>query len=307
MTNKVINININRNVTLELFMHENEPRPTILLFPGGGYDYCSERESNPIANAFFDEGYNAAILRYSVGEFKNFAHALDDANEAMSILSSHTSVKSEKIAVIGFSAGGHLAASLSLMGTMKPSLCILGYPATLKSFSKIMRIESESLHTLIDKSTPPTFIFSTFEDQLVPIDNTTKYIEALELNDVPFEAHIFQKGKHGLALGDKRTNMGEADKIEPAFAKWFPLCMMWLKENWGYVEREKNQEPSIRDLMVNETNKNLILEAFDIFESRETLTICRGHTLDNMNKILPDVFTLDKINELKNRLIESAL
>lgn len=236
-------------------------------------------------------------------KFKNVSHALDDANEAMSILSNHPLVIGEKIAVIGFSAGGHLAASLSLMGTIKPGLCILGYPATLKSFSRIMRIESESLDTLIDETTPPTFIFSTYEDQLVPVDNTTKYIEALELNDVPFEAHIFQKGKHGLALGDERTNMGEADKIEPAFAKWFPLCIMWLKENWGGVERLKREEPSIRDLMENDTNKELILEAFDIFKSRETLTICRGHSLNNMSKILPDVFTEERLTELKSKLI----
>lgn len=66
MINKLVSINTTHNVTLELFIHEEGARPTVLVFPGGGYDYCSERESEPIATAFFDEGYNAAILRYSV-------------------------------------------------------------------------------------------------------------------------------------------------------------------------------------------------------------------------------------------------
>lgn len=102
-------------------------RPAVLIFPGGGYYVTSDREAEPIAMAYLAEGYNAFILRYSVGKESSFKAALIDAEEAIAHERENAdewNTDQNKIAVIGFSAGGHVAASLGTMGKNRPNALI---------------------------------------------------------------------------------------------------------------------------------------------------------------------------------------
>ncbi len=97
--------------------------PPSLIFPGGGYRFCSDREAEPIAMAFLAEGYQAFVLRYSLNDQAAFPRPLNDAEEALELIRSKSRqwhVDPARIAVCGFSAGGHLAAALGTMGTSSP-------------------------------------------------------------------------------------------------------------------------------------------------------------------------------------------
>ena len=118
-------------------------RSGVLVIPGGGYSMCSDREAEPIAFSFIAKGYAAFILRYTVGQNKgyDFSMPFADVNEAMKIICENADewgVDKEKIAAIGFSAGGHLCAALSTMGDIRPAASILVYPCILESMSSIL-------------------------------------------------------------------------------------------------------------------------------------------------------------------------
>lgn len=171
-------------------------RPAVLVIPGGGYYMCSDREAEPIAMAFAVHGYNTFVLRYTVGEGKEFKMPLADAEEALALIREKAKewhVTADKIAAIGFSAGAHLAAALSTMGSTRPNACILGYPCILSEISRILAFPVPSLDEYVDSSTPPTFIFGSATDKTVPIINSVKYAEALAENKVPFEMHILPR------------------------------------------------------------------------------------------------------------------
>ena len=105
-------------------------RPAVLVIPGGGYYMCSDREAEPIAMAFAVHGYNTFVLRYTVGEGKDFKMPLADAEEALTLIRERAEewhVIKDKIAAIGFSAGAHLAAALSTLSSTRPNACMLGY------------------------------------------------------------------------------------------------------------------------------------------------------------------------------------
>lgn len=115
----------NENVALTGYIHDvseelsnAKQRPAVLIFPGGGYFNCSDREAEPVALAYLAAGYQAFVLKYSVGKEKTFEQAFFDAKEAFSYLKNHAEelcIRKDKIAVAGFSAGGHLAAALGTM------------------------------------------------------------------------------------------------------------------------------------------------------------------------------------------------
>ena len=209
-------------------------RPAVLIFPGGGYHFVSDREAEPVAMSFLAEGYNAFVLRYSVGEGEEFSSVFREAEEAIALIHQNAdewNVDKDKIAVIGFSAGGHLAASLATMGTIRPDALILGYPCILSSNKLAFPISS--VEAEVDSSTPQTFLFSTFEDELVPIEHTLQFMQALNDHQIPFESHIFQHGKHGLSLAKSHLSAGIEENVNEDVAKWFDLSVNWLKKVLG--------------------------------------------------------------------------
>jgi acetyl esterase/lipase len=248
----------NANVTLTTYLLESSPempntriRPAVLICPGGAYRVCSDREAEPIAMAFLAEGYQAFILRYSLGEAAAFPQPLNDAEEALKIIrerSEEWDVAPDKVAVCGFSAGGHLAAALGTMGRIRPNAMILGYPCILESMGEILPAPIPAVDQAVDEQTPPTFIFHTYEDTLVPVGNALAMASAMEREKVPFELHVFQRGSHGLSLAKPVTSGGLRAMTDSNAERWFGLCVSWLSNVFGHFDHDL-------DLVLNEDFK----------------------------------------------------
>ncbi len=211
-------------------------RPGVLVIPGGGYGMCSDREAEPIALAFLSKGYAAFVLRYTVGNNKgyDFSMPMADVDEAMGVICENASewgVDKERIAAIGFSAGGHLCAALSTMGKIRPAASILVYPCILESIGKILAFPVPSLEKEVDEKTPPAFIVSAASDNVVPIENSLAYADALNKAGISFEMHIFAQGYHGFSLADN-TVYSEKEHVNAlAHLKgWFEMCITWLNK-----------------------------------------------------------------------------
>lgn len=234
-------------------------RPAIIICPGGGYEYCSVREAEPVALRFAAYGIAAFVLRYSCVN-KKFPTALLEAAQAMAYVRGNAEelgVDPDKIMICGFSAGAHLAASLAVhwnksfitnvlggCGELyKPNGAVLCYPVITSGEKRhdgsIVNIAGEtpsaditeliSLEKQVSGDTPPTFLWHTSDDGCVPVENTLLYASALSANGIPFECHIFEKGVHGLSLCDDSTASYEGH-INPVCARWFELAVRWIKE-----------------------------------------------------------------------------
>ncbi len=215
-------------------------RTTVLILPGGGYHMTSEREAEPIAFNFLQRGMNAAILYYSVNPAV-FPVSLLETLTAVKYLRETAQQyhgNKDKIYICGFSAGGHLAASAGTLWNkkeavdyfkdveqVKPNGLILAYPVIINDYDGEIQIHKGSFNNLlgekcndknmleylcldrqVSKDTPPTFIWSTFEDTGVPCESSLRFATALKKNGVPFELHIYEKGSHGKSTGDLVTN-----------------------------------------------------------------------------------------------------
>lgn len=206
-------------------------KPGILVIPGGGYGMCSDREAEPIALAYASKGFAAFVLRYTVGTDKCFEMSFADVNEAMEIIHANAEewgVNKEKIASIGFSAGGHLCAALATMGNIRPNASILVYPCILEEISRILAFPVPSLDEKVDEKTPATFITASREDGCVPIKHSLAYATALEKAGVPFEIHIFEKGYHGYSLADWTVYSKAEEEYCAHLQCWFDLSIKWL-------------------------------------------------------------------------------
>lgn len=231
------------SVTLTAYLHDlsrelpnMDIRPCVMILPGGAYHMLSDREGEPVAAAFLAQGYNAFILRYSVGKDKRFSDALGDGQNALRLIRANAEkwhINPRQIAVCGFSAGGHLAASLGVTGEERPDAMILAYPCILDSMSRILDFPVPSCNEMVDSNTPPAFLFHTANDSCVPVENSLRMADALASNNIPFEMHIFKSGPHGLSLANRLTCRGSKDMINPSVAQWMPLCFNWLEKVFG--------------------------------------------------------------------------
>ncbi len=230
----------NENVTLTSYILDSSfdhkagyKRPAVLVFPGGGYSMCSMREAEPIAMHFLSMGYNAFVLRYSLREGSMFPQPLNDADEAMKLIIDNADdllVDTSKIAVCGFSAGGHLAAAIGTMGKIRPAGMILGYPCITKDICNDCQVlynhmAVPTLDDKVDDKTPPAFIFSATDDGLVPLTSSLKLALALDEKNIPYEMHLFSEGNHGFATADYVTCEGI---YENSAHQWIGLCRDWL-------------------------------------------------------------------------------
>ena len=236
-------------------------RPAVLICPGGGYGFTSEREAEPIALQFNAAGFHAFVLYYSVAPEKH-PQPLLDVSRSMCILrekKDEWNIDSEQIAVCGFSAGGHLAASLGVhwqepylevpginIGENRPDALILGYPVITSgefahrgSFKNLLGkdaeselVEEMSLEKQVKPTTPPAFIWHTFEDPGVPVENSMLFAKALREKNIPFELHIFPEGPHGLSLATEETDDGNMGTY-PHIASWMNLCIEWLNNQFN--------------------------------------------------------------------------
>lgn len=214
----------------------NNMRPAVLIIPGGGYEHTSKREGEPVAMKFISEGLCAFVLNYSVAPAR-FPQGLCEALTAIKYIRENAMewhIDPNKIAVCGFSAGGHLAASVGTFWNapwikehmqishkqVKPNLLILSYPVITSgqfahqgSVNNLLgdNITEETLNLIslekqVNTDVPPTFIWHTYEDGSVPVKNTMLFANALMEKDIPVEVHIYRRGGHGLSLGNFMVN-----------------------------------------------------------------------------------------------------
>ena len=228
-------------------------RPLVLVVPGGGYSHVSAREGDPVALQFAAAGYHTAVLRYAVGDDAAHGLPLRQLAAAIGLVRQHAAawhVQPDKIAVCGFSAGGHLALSgavLDLPGEeaaaqQRPNAVILGYPVVMAgtfahsgSFARLSGSEDPAawqpfgLEEKITPGVPPVFVWHTMEDQTVPVENTLLLVSALRRAGVPCEAHLFQSGRHGTSISTAEVNAADAHR-----AHWVQLAVEWLDAQFGF-------------------------------------------------------------------------
>lgn len=210
-----------------------DKRPLILILPGGGYRMCSDREADPIAFPYLAAGYQAAVLRYTVGEKEMWPYPLEDYEAAMEYLvekEEEWAIDTERIAVIGFSAGGHLAGCAATIAAHKPKAVIMGYPVLTEEWlRKRGHVLAPDVVQRVDERTCPCFLFATRDDPTVSIRNTIQFAAALECCQIPFECHIYSFGPHGVSTGDPSVLMprGIACTRVP---DWVNDSIEWLRE-----------------------------------------------------------------------------
>ena len=235
----------------DISLGQDYNRPAIVVCPGGGYAYCCPREAEPVALRYAAQGFHAFILRYSVGwDAANFS-PLTEVSWVIGHLRENAErwhIDPEKIAVCGFSAGGHLALASGLLGENKPNAMILGYPAVnipnypgvnfmlqlLTGRKEVTDADAAyfSLENHITKTSPPVFLAATAEDMLTAY-GALPVAQAYSKLGLGYELHIFQHGPHGYALADMTSADGSSRQLNAAFAHWHDLSVRWLLRIFG--------------------------------------------------------------------------
>lgn len=221
----------------------------VIVFPGGGYGFRAPHEGTPIAERFNEIGVHGFVCQYRVDPNRHPA-PLQDAARAVRIVRSRArewNVDPDRIAVCGFSAGGHLAASVGVhydkddakggddldSVSARPDAMILAYPVISAgvsghqgSFTNLLSDDATeelrrrmSLEHQVDERTPPAFIWHTAVDDMVPVENSILFALMHRKHGIPFELHIYSEGNHGLGLAPK----------VPHVATWSALCCEWLQ------------------------------------------------------------------------------
>ena len=254
---------------LSLYIHdesvewqgEGRFRPAMLIFPGGGYAYCSDREAEPVALTFLAKSFNAFVLDYTCAPTASYPTQLLEASMAIAYIRENASklhILEDKIAVMGFSAGGHLACSLSTLYEesviknylgekakfVRPNLTVLGYPVILTNGlthegtkNNISNFDEKvaeflSLEKHVTKDCPSAFIWTTTNDDAVPSENTLEIAYAYKRAGVSFELHMFEKGNHGLSVSNIETSGDIYPQCDNKLVnKWLELLDGFLDAN----------------------------------------------------------------------------
>jgi acetyl esterase/lipase len=222
----------------------------IIICPGGGYAHLADHEGRPVAEWLNTLGVTAFVLKYRLGPRYHHPAPMQDAARAIRIVRARAAewgLDPQRIGILGFSAGGHLA---STAGThfdsgkpnapdaiervsSKPNLMILIYPVitmrdqTHAGSKKNLLGDQPSPELVallsndeqVTKETPPTFLVHTMNDSAVPVENSLLFVAALRKAGVPFEFHLYERGPHGFGLGGK----------DPILATWPDRCADWLR------------------------------------------------------------------------------
>jgi acetyl esterase/lipase len=227
----------------------------IIVLPGGGYSKLAMgREGMEVVAWLNAQGITAFLLQYRHGPRYLHPAALEDAKRAMTIVRSRADtwhVDPKRIGMLGFSAGGHLAASTAIYAgeaREKPDFLVLIYPmislirpnahrgtlANLLGDQPTMADrEALSLDLHVDRHTPPSFLVHTTADRSVSSENSVLFYLALRRNEVPAELHVYEFGKHGRGLGNPKL----------AYATWPDLCLRWLRAR-GILLEPKDESPA---------------------------------------------------------------
>ena len=234
----------------------------IIIFPGGGYQVLlTKREGSDIAKAFNQNGITAFVVKYRLPDdsvmINKSIGPLQDAQQAIRFVRSNAAqwnLDPSKIGVMGFSAGGHLAASASTLFkktlipnpdhvSVRPDFSILinpvisfskklGHPLTIQNLlgknpSSLQR-KHFSNELNIDDQTPPAMLIHAVKDTVVVVENSLQYFEALRRRKIQTSIHVYANGEHGLLTA-------------PSFDEWFGRCLFWLEELGLYSNKPVNE------------------------------------------------------------------
>ncbi|HEV2296624.1 MAG TPA: alpha/beta hydrolase [Tepidisphaeraceae bacterium] len=242
--------------TLTPYAARNPDGSAMLIFPGGGYGNLAHHEGEPVARWLASLGITSFVVHYRLGPRYRHPAMLHDAAHAVRTvraLAREWRVDNKRIGVLGFSAGGHLAATISTQFdagdpsspdpiakvSSRPDLSVLCYPvitmsgvsAHTGSRQRLLGdnppqelIDQMSAEKQVTERTPPAFIFHTADDPGVPVENALLYASALRSHKVPFELHIYEHGRHGVGLASD----------DPILRTWTERCAAWLAtKNFG--------------------------------------------------------------------------
>jgi acetyl esterase/lipase len=233
------------------YLVEGRGNAAVIICPGGGYGMRAEHEGEPIARWLNSLGISAVVLRYRVAPYA-YPAALLDAQRAVRYVRFHSQamgINPQKIGILGFSAGGHLTASagthydtgnpnateLMERESCRPDLLILCYPVIsmkdpfthegsrfnlLGSHPDPALVELMSSEVQVTEDTPPAFLWHTSDDP-VAVENSLLFASALSQHKVPFDLHVYAKGRHGLGLAEEDEHV----------RTWTDVCAIWLKRN----------------------------------------------------------------------------
>ena len=232
----------------------------VVVCPGGGYGGLAAHEAEPIAQWLNSIGVTGVVLRYRLGPKYHHPVELQDAQRAIRTVRARAgewNVDPQRVGILGFSAGGHLAATASTQfdagdpnakdpvdrQSSRPDVSVLVYPVItftdphthagsrrnlLGDNPPQELVDAMSAEKRVTRDTPPAFIFHTADDQAVPVENALLYASALRKNGVPFELHVYEHGRHGVGLA----------KDDPVLGTWPARCADWLRGK-GFAEKAR--------------------------------------------------------------------
>ncbi|WP_297085890.1 alpha/beta hydrolase [uncultured Draconibacterium sp.] len=210
------------DLTVFVTKHQSELTPAIIICPGGGYNQVvMAKEGYKIAKWFNENGITAFVLKYRL----NRETALRDAQRAMSLIRSDAAkynIDKNKIGVIGFSSGAHLAGNLSSNYLHKDNYDSIDNESSRPDF--MIGIYSSYQGIKAHENFPPTFLVHAINDPKAPVEGCVELFKNLNKNMVPVEMHIYEHGGHGFAL---ETDKGEA--TTSTVKDWSSRCIEWMK------------------------------------------------------------------------------
>ncbi len=239
----------------------NEPfiRPALIVVPGGGYEFVSVREGEPVASFFLARGYQVFVLRYLISkDGVSYPEQLIELASAVDYVKKHAAefnVNKEEVFAVGFSAGGHLTGNLAVDWQnvsqkagfaldCKPTAVGLSYPVItskthahfgsyrnlLQDYTQEAKEELQkqlNLDEQVSSQTPPTFLWTTAKDTVVPSQNALLFALALANNGIDYELHVYPEGDHGAATCDFEINAHNAFLRKNA--EWMEHCASFFR------------------------------------------------------------------------------